>query len=359
VGTASGEIGGTEFYIRNNYACITSEQKVSQALAGEGLIDNFMEFAVNESYPTLGRYLNTLTRKQRASIENTINVRKVPLMAQDDRIARIRPQIVSPLDGSPYIPGSSIKGALRTAVLFLLLQDDKKELDEMVKRLPRARKKDKQWFARELDRQLLQQVNLGGVKKGPNTDWLRSLHIGDAFPEKKDCTEIIPVKVVSLTDHGYHFGARDATIYVEAIVPGTTLTCELVVDNFSESMLTRFNNGRKIIDFKDLLEKLPEKFTQIINTDRKFYELAGLNKMVEYHDLLIKYGANFRFGWGSGLLTTTVDLLLNEEERREVRQVFYPHRNNPNFPQSRKVTVERNNVVNTLGWVRLSWEKTG
>ena len=69
-------------------------------------------------------------------------------------------------------------------------------------------------------------------------------------------------------------------------------------------------------------------------------------------------GANFRMGWGSGLLTISLALLLTEEERRDLRRAFYPKRNNPEFPQSRRVVVDSGQAVDTLGWVKLTWEKT-
>ena len=358
VGTADGEIKDTEFFIKGDHVHITSEKYIAEALTRENLIDNFVDFVQNESRPSMNKYLATLTRKQRANIESTITIRNISLPWQNDRIFTLRPQVNNAADRSPYIPGSTIKGALRSTLLFLLCRNNKEELTRIVARLSQARTKNKKEFARDLDRKLLQEVNLSGVKKGPNTDWLKSLNVSDAYPKEKGCTEVITVKVVSLTDNGYHYGARNTSINVEAISAGTTFTCDVIIDEFAENMLTRFNNGRKVFDFNALLENLKEKFSELLNYDRKFFNLAKLDIMVKCQDMLSKQGANFRLGWGSGLMTMTVDLLLDDKTRREIRRVFYPPRGNPNFPQSKKVVVSGGSIVNTLGWINLSWEKT-
>jgi len=359
VGTAEGEIGAAEFFVKNDRVYITSENYVVDALARENLIDNFVDFFQNEPRPTLSKYLNTLTRKQRANVEKGITVRKIPVSQANSRIFTLRPQVSNAMDGRAYIPGSAIKGALRTTLLYLLCQRDDSELKRIVARLPRAKRGQKQQFAKDLDRNILQEVNLLEVKKGPNTDWLRSLHVSDAYPEEKDCTEVVPVKVVSLTDNRYHCGARGATVNVEAISPGTTLTCDVIVDGFMEKMLTRFSGGNKVFDFEELLMNLNQKFDKLIDLDRKFFTSAGLDGMVKRHEMLSKWGANFRLGWGSGLMTMTLGLLLDNAARREIRQAFYFRRSNPNFPQSRKVVVNRDSVVDTLGWINLSWERIG
>lgn len=369
IGTADGEIGPMEFFVNNDHVYLASEKSVMDALAEEGLIDNFVDFVENEWKPTLGRFLNTLTGKQRANIEKKIIVRKIPLENTEGRISKIRLQVSNTFDGLPCIPGSSIKGALRVALLFLLCRDNDGELKRVVRKLWENNRIRKERFAAELDKKLLQNVKLSGTKEGPHTDWLKCLYVSDAYPDTKNCTEVIPVKVISLTDDKCHFGARGATIYVEAITPGTTFTCDVIVDDFMEDMLSRFSKGLKAFDFERLLNGLPEKFDRLLKVDRGFFETAGLPSMAKRHEMLRKWGANFRLGWGSGLLTMTLDLLLTDEERRKLRERFYPRRNNPNFPQSRKIVVNNRyikgkssgvddrSVVDTFGWINLKWER--
>ena len=58
---------------------------------------------------------------------------------------------------------------------------------------------------------------------------------------------------------------------------------------------------------------------------------------------------NLRIGFGSGLLGVTVDLLLSEEMRKELRNLLNPrHRRNEVSPKSRKIDETEHRTG--LGW---------
>jgi CRISPR-associated protein Csm5 len=352
-----GEVGFLEFFIKNNYVYFISEEYMVKALTQEGLADDFTQYVQNEERPTLSGYLDRFTGKKRYSLENMMTVRKVPIELSGSRLPRgVRALAYSPVDKKNYLPGSSIKGALRTTMLYLMCQKDNRTLQMVTERLFRARRNQKETFARKLDEDLLQNNYLVGARKGANSDWLKTFCIEDAFPEKKNCTEISTVRVVSLTDSGWHFGARGATIFTETFLPQTVLFCNVYIDDFQGKVFSQ-NAGSKLMGFEELMQGLDHKYKRLLQKDKEYFAQAGITEMVKSCEKLEAAGANFRLGWGSGMLSTTVDLLLDAQTRREIRRAFYPQRNNPEFPQSRRVIADKGKLVNTLGWLNLSWKK--
>ncbi|PJF39357.1 MAG: type III-A CRISPR-associated RAMP protein Csm5, partial [Phototrophicales bacterium] len=81
----------------------------------------------------------------------------------------------------PYIPGSSLKGAVRTAILYNIFE--REELKIHVDDLGRKPK-----FAA----QRLEEMAFG---KDPNHDWLRCLHFSDSEPIEREYLQLLNVNV--------------------------------------------------------------------------------------------------------------------------------------------------------------------
>jgi CRISPR-associated protein Csm5 len=354
IGNREGELKPIEFFTENGSLFLISESRLAENLATAHLIEDFYNYVSQDSYPSLNRYFHALGVSSSRPVRQNAVSRRIAIVEGDSRINAVRLNVADPLTNTPYIPGSSIKGAIRNALLQELCEQDPAALRSITAKLPSARRNQDKYFGSSLDN-LLRLPRLENVKRpGPNTDWMRGIKVSDAFPNNKDGSSIYCVRVVSLTDDGFHFGARNASINAELIKPGSLLTCQLQIDDFTFEVLSRSNNGRKPFDPQNLVDILNKKASRLCDADSAFFQNAKLKGMVDRQQELMNAGANLKIGWGSGLLATTVDSLLSDEDRRAVRGAFYPHRNNPMFPQSRKVTMKEGKISDTLGWVKVT-----
>ncbi len=114
--------------------------------------------------------------------------------------------------GRPYLPGSSLKGAIRTAIMHVALERDKRTLSRGDIGPPYGRGADKR-ADDALDRDVF--------GPDPNNDLLRALHVGDSRPVPTLSLRLTRVRMVPGLD-----------LDVEAIAPGTHLTTSLRVDTY-------------------------------------------------------------------------------------------------------------------------------
>ena len=118
----------------------------------------------------------------------------------DQRITDLRPMIRNKF-GIPYLPGSSIKGAIRTAIAYQLIKHAERykvppqqQLSAIEERLKasmgglkhKAKFYDDKAFMDELfcNFSLTYQGKSIGAKQGPNTDFMRAIHVSDSKPLK-------------------------------------------------------------------------------------------------------------------------------------------------------------------------------
>lgn len=258
--------------------------------------------------------------------------------------------------GKPYIPGSSVKGAIRVGMLYKLLKELGKDflrrelwepLERKINRLhslphdrkQRERRRLRQNIGRFVDR-LLWAFHLREDRENPRTDLLRCLRILDSPPLDLTSLFAVPVRVWKPSGKG------SVTTWVEALKPGTTFTLTVEVDRELLSFLKKENRS---IKFPSANVEIPFEFYE------KLFEEPLLPAVQMANDLLreekrrlpdkwLQFGEkepNFRFGWGQGLLSTTVFLLLPEDLRKRLRNELFVDKGDADAPLTRKVSAER------------------
>ena len=60
-----------------------------------------------------------------------------------------------------------------------------------------------------------------------------------------------------------------------------------------------------------------------------------------------------RLGWGSGLLGTTVDMLLDESDVQRIRDTLFLPRYGTPAPKSRRLAARQGNAYLPLGWAKV------
>lgn len=349
IGGLESEVNNMEFFYDSRYLYHVSEGRMAQALKDEGLLEDFINF-MGSGQDSLQGYLQTPPHIPKEALKERLNTKKIPLPGVPvKRINSFRLFKQDPLTGKPYIPGSSIKGALRSDILFLLMDKEVLRVKEVARAVQRSRSRDRIRIGNMINR-LLECAELEHARQGPHRDWLRALKVSDAFCKDKEASSIREVKVASLNRNGsgYHWGAREASIYVEALKPGVIFTFTIEIDRWLLKVMERRRQAH--FDLQDIFNN-KTKLQYLDAAEQAFWEQAGIFFMIARQKSHIADGANLRLGWGSGYLGTTIGAYLDDRVKLDIGQKYYNTRYDI-FPNSRKTIVENDNPVDTLGWCK-------
>jgi len=258
--------------------------------------------------------------------------------------------------GHPYLPGSSLKGALRTVLAWGIYTKTKRQPD--LRRLRRSRS----WAA-----QPLEQAIFG---PDPNRDWLRALQVADSPPLELSCLQLEGVHVY----HTARQGRPGLDLDVETIKEGTTFTMALTVDEygFQEEVAPklRWQGQRRWLDQLATLGR--EHARQRLLSEADYLNSKGGPIGVKrFYDSLIHTWSTLaenefivQLGWGGGWESKTLGNLLKQDERtfeklladyRMVRQGTRRRAGDP-FPASRRLALRSGKPALPMGWVKVKLE---
>ncbi len=350
IGGLESEVNNMEFFYDSRYLYNVSEVQMAKALSDEGLMEEFINF-MSSGRDSLQGYFQALPLANKEALKKRLQVKKILLTEVPiKRINSFRPFKEDPLTREPYIPGSSIKGALRGDILFLLIDKKLLKSEEIARAVQRSRGSDRRRIGNMVNR-LLESADLEHTRQRQHKDWLRALKVSDAFCQDKESSSIREVKVTSLNrnGNGYHWGAREASIYVEALKPETVFTFTVEIDRWLLKVMESRRPAQ--FDLQDIFNN-KIKFQYLDAAEQAFWNRANVSFMIAKQKSHISDGANLRLGWGSGYLGTTVGAYLNEHLRRDIGRKFYNTRYDI-FPNSRKTVVVNESPVDTLGWCKV------
>lgn len=173
---------------KDSFIHIIDERKILE-LIGEEHLDNWI-FSIEKKESTL----NLVKRYAPTSKADDFSRQKITCFAHNIKSEDTLKEIMHNGMGLPYIPGSSIKGAIRTAVMSSLSDklDEKALVRDIIQRdrngLPRFdRHGNKLVYANLIEQQLF--------GKDSNSDIFRFIRVGDAYFEN-DC--VIAVRMQNL-----------------------------------------------------------------------------------------------------------------------------------------------------------------
>ena len=248
--------------------------------------------------------------------------------------AQLREQIKDAFD-RPYLPGSSFKGALRTALAWNIWRRTGMQPDfSKIGSRP-------QWAAQQLERELF--------VRDPNHDLLRALQVSDSAPANTDRLQILNASVLNSQ------GKPGAPIEMEAVAPDTQFSLTLKVDDalFSDWAA----HQRLPQEGQALLTDLPRAVRDhsLALARRElgwFKEISPARRITEFYQLVVDSPPHSRrfplsLGWGTGWASKTFGPLLQEDpdlmERilSGFRLARGRRRADDPFPKSRRVVVVR------------------
>ncbi len=271
--------------------------------------------------------------------------------------ARVQEQIKDVYDRL-YLPGSSLKGALRTVLARGIYTRQKRKPD--LRQLGRS----PSWASQPLERELF--------GPDPNHDWLRALHVEDSSPvEAEGHLALRTVRV-------YPTQTRETSglnIDVETITKGITLQTKITLDEygFQEAVARRlgWEGQRRWLDDLPQLAKDYARGRLLIEAEYyrakrgpvgalRFYdELIGVWDGLAENEMLLQVG------WGTGWESKTLgnDLLRMDDGAFDRLLSQYRMTKETNrrlgdpFPKSRHLVLDsQDQPSEPLGWIRIRLE---
>jgi len=266
----------------------------------------------------------------------------------------------------PFLPGSSVKGALRTALGWhawkvLNLEPDADQLNDRPKFA--AANYEHKIFGRD-----------------PNNDTLRALQVSDSAPLDASRLFLMNARVVSPASA--RKAAADIPVELEGIRVDTTFKASLKLD------LALFSDWAKKyglrLNGRDWLTDIPRianahAIEQVKSETKWFKGIPGAGGVTEFYDTLQKSSLGsgtflLRLGWGTGWENKTFGSRLQaDEEFMAYIVTHYRMRKGASagggkFPSSRRASVQyeataqgsaRDTLAKPLGWMLVEMTERG
>jgi CRISPR-associated protein Csm5 len=266
------------------------------------------------------------------------------------RVQEIRPQIKDAA-ARPYIPGSTLKGAIRTALGTALAHSRDLQFN-MAQLGPR-----REWAARDIEQTLFGRAPRPA--QAPNYDLLRAMQVADSQPVAAGALELRNVAV-------WPAGQRGIPIDIEAVTPDTTFRMRLKLDDYL------LGPAASSLRFEARAETLRQWVAicqqhGIEHMQREAAFFAGRAPHVErfYGTLLGEAeqrepGTFFaQLGWGTGWNTKTFSRIIRSNRAllaeivRRYRLTRGAYREGMSFPSTRHAVADRGQPLLPLGWVQV------
>ncbi len=253
--------------------------------------------------------------------------------------------------GIPYIPGSSIKGAIRTAILSVLSDHVRnKELKVFVQGKVKAKLIENQLFGRD-----------------PNSDLFRFIQVGDAYFEKDSTIATRMVNLNIRKKNDLYDGSKPQLI--EAIGVGETATFQMdVKKDFHDFARRNFPDLKplpgEMQSLQSLFKSINNHTSRLIEKEIAFWNEMNLSGSEAYLDVMAdmlgetkscedELSCILRIGHGSGWRFITGAWTESLENFNEVINAARPNNQKYSeypFPKSRRIDEDSD----VLGFVKLS-----
>jgi CRISPR-associated protein Csm5 len=266
--------------------------------------------------------------------------------------ARVK-SFIKDVHDRPYIPGSSLKGALRTALAWAGWDEVKPKLDRA------AIGRSKSWAGQPLERKLF--------GPDPNHDLLRALHVSDLVNSANANASMMLVNAQVLTKKGAGSPVELEAVKTKIEFHGTLTIDEVLFSEFAERELHFANREHW---FKELMPRIQAHSRARIEHLAAWYEAAdnGASIAQFFRDLAkVKFGAQravLQIGWGAGWDAKTFGAHLQTDARlfEQIVADFRMHRAAPGspprkagdaFPRSKRAVMNLKEAkpYAPLGWV--------
>jgi CRISPR-associated protein Csm5 len=394
IGSQISKLNPYEYIQTGNKVYLPDQEALARGLYQRGKLNDYIR--IFEKREDITPLLKQTFGSDWSKIENDEGQPIFPKIAISDKwvdgkISDLRPMIRNGFN-QLYIPGSSIKGAIRTAIVYHLLKYStryktpttisaiEKKLrekldDHILKR--EAKRVSNQLFMEKLltDFSLYYQGKLYRASNIQNTDFMRAINISDSEPlvkrkiinpnAGKETIHNIPVTTEVIVSSHFNDGNAKykASLYVEMVHQVRT---EFTITLDTEMLSWFCHNQGMIIPFKNIQDiiNICQEFAQDQWDGEYDYWSMIKNKNHNNHNLNFDLIRDFykqeeclyqlRLGWGSGFCGTTINWLVNDDLRAEIRDTCGIAAPNFEAPKSRRTIKDQDGDIRYVpGWVKL------
>jgi len=397
IGSEVSQLNPFEFVVAGNKVYLPNSDLLAKELLKRARLQDYLK-AIEKREP-IGNLLKQVfgdTWWQVKSEDRLIFPKNKTFQKWTDKtIANLRPMIRNGF-GVLYIPGSSIKGAMRTAIAYYLLKYQDKynvpqqqRVSEIEKKLRirlnngELRRKPKSTNPSPFTDPLFTNFNLvyqgqpvSAKENSSNTDFMRAIHIADSSPLDRSTSKnsqgknivynnsIVAEVVVS--SHAEDWKAKyKSSLFVEMarrVITDFTITLDIEMLNWfqhRQGMLIPFKNIDELLNIckefaQDQWNFEAKNYWKQIGNNQKQKNPLNFDTLRDEYYAKPECPYDLRLGWGSGMNGTTIGLLLNDDLRAEIRDTCGLKAPGFEAPKSRRTIRDINGEIAFVpGWVKL------
>lgn len=250
-----------------------------------------------------------------------------------------------------YIPGSSIKGALLTSILYDKVNT--RDIDSLINNNHIKRKKYNDFMKKYFS----------ADKNFAQNNIMRFIQITDTNTIK--LPYIYDIQTIKAKEKTYEYHKKRNNIiytYHEAIGTNRTLNSEITLKK-DEQILKKLSlsNKENILDMEYIKEAIYTFSMDYIDYELDFTDKYNIDFLYKYYEKLYKENTIdaplIRIGTGSGFMQTTINMKTKEKDKYLFEKIRKTSTNNSyqyEYPKSRKITCQKKEP---LGWIQLTFNK--
>ena len=325
--------------VSNYYLSLNDNQK-----------DEFLRDLSNPNFD-LSRFDNKISNDFRKYL--AINKSKSDIQPNQEIVENIKT-----LDKS-YIPGTSIKGAIKSSILYRLIDDEliSKISNDVLRNKGRVDNMKYGNFMSSI-------FSTKSIKNNAQGDIMKFIQVSDSTTIKSPFIYDVVTIMASFRKGHYEFYSRNKnrrpTIsFLETIPAGSKLSFN-IINGYSDLIHKKsFESKKHLIDIENIKKSIFIFSKSLINNELEFADDYGIDSLYNFYSKIDKLNTIdsplLKIGAGSGYLATTVNLkikkynpVLFDKIADGTRGRKYKYK----FPKSRKITY---NGGKPLGWIKLSF----
>ncbi len=251
-----------------------------------------------------------------------------------------------------YIPGSSLKGALTTAILYdnITIND----VEDTVSR--------KNYLNKKKYNDILRKYFSSKKRNSAQNNIMRFIQISDTNLLK--IPRIYDIQSIQVKPYDYEYYKRGGivTTYYETIEQNSKLNCDITIKKDKE-ILNKLNlkEKGKILDIDYIKDVLYNFSMDYIEYEQDFIDTYNIDFLKDYYKQLARENTPdsplIRVGLGSGFMQTTINMKTKNEDPmlyKKVQKIAHKNSYDYEFPKSRKITAK---TKKPLGWIKLRFDK--
>lgn len=243
---------------------------------------------------------------------------------------------ISDANGKYYVPGSSIKGAIRTALMWKVLKDTKgNTIDTIVKEILMKKdnhpsdKNDKRNLGVKLEQDVFRSINLSGIENDFVNDIMRCIKVYDCYElseamstENYECVLISTCSDVSknsgVSSNSEKCYNKNNFPIGTCLHPGQEVKVRISLDKvllnkFKEKGTVIFDSIEQIMDIvKEFYRTVAAEELEIAKDyNNKCDDQLSLQNIIDFYTKNLNK-CTFRLGYGIGAMSTTIRLLISQ-----------------------------------------------